>query len=81
MGVYVIYTKLYIFAAYALHALLLVGVAHAFGTVSHVQQSVRRMPKCMMKEFQEVSEVSITSPKTIKDMVVSQDGHVLSLLH
>ena len=35
MGVYVIYTKLYIFAAYALHALLLVGVAHAFGTVRH----------------------------------------------
>ena len=43
-------------------ALLLVGVAHAFGMVGHVQQSVRRIANCMLKEFQEVGEVSNTSP-------------------
>ena len=42
-------------------ALLLVGVARAFGTVSHMQQSVRRMAKCTMKEFQKVSKVLNTS--------------------
>ena len=44
--------------------LLLVGVAHSFGMVGHVQQSVRRMANCTMIEFQEVSEVSNTSPNT-----------------
>ena len=38
-------------------ALLLVAMAHAFGMVAHVQQSVRRMAKCTLKEFREVSEV------------------------
>ena len=28
-----------------------------FGTASHVQQSLKRMAKCTLKEFQEVSEV------------------------
>ena len=32
-------------------------VAYAFGTVGHVQPSVRRMAKHTLKEFQEVSEV------------------------
>ena len=39
-------------------ALLLVGVGHPFGTVGHVQQSVRRVAKCMLKEFQEVTDIS-----------------------
>ena len=42
-------------------ALVLVGVAHAFGTVGHVQQSVnsvRRMAKCTLKEFVRGSEWS-----------------------
>ena len=43
-------------------ALLLVGMACTFDIVSHVQQSVGRVAKHMMKEFQEVSEVSKTSP-------------------
>ena len=30
-----------------------VGVAHAFGTVGHLQQSVRRMAKRTLIEFQE----------------------------
>ena len=38
-------------------ALLIVGVANAFGMVGHVHQSVRRMAKHMLKEFQEVSDV------------------------
>ena len=38
-------------------ALLLVGMAYAFGTVGHVQPSVRRMAKHTLKEFQEVIEV------------------------
>ena len=38
-------------------ALLLVGVPHAFGTVSHVQQGVRKTAKCTLKELKEVSEV------------------------
>ena len=42
-------------------ALLLVGMAHAFGKVGHVQQSVRRMAKHMLKELLEVTEVSNTS--------------------
>ena len=42
---------------YALHALLLVGMARTFGTVGHVQQSWQS------EEFEEVSEVSNTSPK------------------
>ena len=59
------------FVVYALHAhlnnlwtdtcaLLLLGVACAFGTVSHVQQSVSsvRTAKHALKEFEEVSEVS-----------------------
>ena len=33
-------------------------VAHAFGAVGHVQQNMRRMAKCMLKEFNEVNEVS-----------------------
>ena len=32
-------------------ALLLVGMAHAFGMVGHVQQSVRRMAKRTLKEL------------------------------
>ena len=43
-------------------ALLIVGVGNAFGMVGHVHQSVRRMAKHMLKEFQEVSDVSNTSP-------------------
>ena len=39
-----------------------VGVARAFGTVGHLQRSVRRMAKRTLIEFQEVSEVSNTSP-------------------
>ena len=39
-------------------AILLVVVAHAFGTVGHVQQSMRRMAKCTLKEFDEVNKVS-----------------------
>ena len=82
----------------------LVGVAHAFGTVRQSVCSVRRMAKRMLKEFEEVSEVSNTSPNTTihgvltvlsrrvklvlvsmepgrsTGMVVSQDGHALSLL-
>ena len=50
-------------------ALLLVGVAHAFGMVNHVQQSVRRMAKHTLKEFQEVSKVLNTTKRD--DMVVS----------
>ena len=42
-------------------ALLLVGVAHVLG---HVQQSVRRMAKCTLKDFQEVCEAWSTSPNT-----------------
>ena len=34
----------------------LVSVARAFGTIGHVQQSVRTA-KCTLKEFKEVSEV------------------------
>ena len=47
-----------------IYALLLVGVASAFGVAGHVQQSVSsvRMAKYMLKEFEEVSEVSNTSP-------------------
>ena len=41
--------------------LLLVGVACAFGMVSHVQQ---KMKKHTLKEFQEVSKVWNTSPNT-----------------
>ena len=40
---------------------LLVGVVYAFGTISHVQQGVKRIAKCMLKEFQEVSMASNTS--------------------
>ena len=43
------------------HTLLLVGVACAFGMVSHVQQ---KMTKHTLKEFQEVSMVWNTSPNT-----------------
>ena len=43
-------------------ALLLVGMASAFGTVGHVQQIMRRMAKHTLKEFQEVSKVSNTTP-------------------
>ena len=32
-------------------ALLLVGVAHAFGTISHVKQGVRRMANRTLKEL------------------------------
>ena len=32
-----------------------------FGMMSHVQQGVKRIAKCMLKEFQEVSVVSNTS--------------------
>ena len=39
-------------------ALLLVGMACTFDMVSHVQQSVRRVAKHMMKEFQEVLNTS-----------------------
>ena len=42
--------------------LLLVSVALAFGTIGHVQQSVRT-GKRTLKEFKEVSEVSNTSLK------------------
>ena len=45
--------------------LLLVGVACAFEMVGHVQQSVsnvRRMVKHTLKEFEELSEISNTSP-------------------
>ena len=49
------------------HYCQLVGVAHAFRTVGHVQltcvSSVRRMAKCTLKEFGEVSEVLNTLPK------------------
>ena len=38
-------------------AVLLVGMANAFGTVGHVQQSAGRMAKRILKEFQKVSEV------------------------
>ena len=41
--------------------LLLVGMVCAFGTISHVQQDVKRMAKCTLREFQEVSEISNTS--------------------
>ena len=43
-----------------MHTLLLVGVAHAFGTVGHVQQSVgsvRTAKSTCTNEFEEVSEV------------------------
>ena len=60
-------------------ALLLVGMACTFDMVSHVQQSVRRVAKHTMKEFQEVSELSFKHLTKRKDMVVFQDGH--SLLH
>ena len=33
-------------------ALLLVGVAHAFGKVGHVQRSVRKMAKHTLKELE-----------------------------
>ena len=57
-------------------ALLLVGVASAFVTVSHVKQlSVRRMAKRTLKEFiesQKVSDVSNTSPNaTIRSLFAS----------
>ena len=45
-------------------SLLFVGITHSFGMVGHVQQSVRRLANCTMIEFQEVSEVSNTSPNT-----------------
>ena len=45
----------------ATRALLLIGVVRAFGMVSHVQQSVRRMAKRTMKQFQEAWEVWNTS--------------------
>ena len=50
-------------------ALLLVGVACAFRTAGHVQQSVRRIVKHTLKEFQKVNTVSNTS---LNVMVVSQ---------
>ena len=43
-------------------ALLLVGVAHAFGKVSHVQQSVRKMGKCTLKGLEGSEQGSNTSP-------------------
>ena len=43
-------------------ALLLIGVVRAFGIVSHVQQSVRRIAKRTTKQFQEAWEVWNTSP-------------------
>ena len=45
--------------------LLLVGVVCAFGTISNVQQGVKRIAKCTLKEFQEVSEISNTSPNAL----------------
>ena len=41
--------------------LLLVGVVCGFGTISHVQQGGKRIAKCTLKDFQEVSVVSNTS--------------------
>ena len=41
---------------------MIVGVASTFETVGHVQQSVRRITKLTLKEFQDVSDVSNTSP-------------------
>ena len=41
-----------------------VSVAHAFGTIGHVQQSVRT-GKCTLKEFEEVSKVSNTTEAKI----------------
>ena len=43
-------------------ALLLVGVAHAFGKVGHVQQSARKTAKCTVKELEESERGSNTSP-------------------
>ena len=45
-------------------ALVSVDMAHASGTVSHVRQSlssVRRIAKCTLKEFEEVTEVLNTA--------------------
>ena len=41
---------------------MIVGVASTFETVGHVQQSVRRITKHTLKEFQDMSDVSNTSP-------------------
>ena len=53
-------------------ATLLVGVAHAFGTVEHVQwsvKSVRMMVKRMLKEFEDVT--SVMSHTEHEDVVIS----------
>ena len=47
-----------------MHYSILVGIASAFETVGHVQESVRRVAKCTLKEFQKVSVVSNTSLST-----------------
>ena len=41
------------------HVWITVSMAYAFGTVGYVQQSVRRMAKHRMKEFQEVLNTSM----------------------
>ena len=43
-------------------ALLLVGVAHAFGKVGHVRRSVRETSKRTFKELEESERGSNTSP-------------------
>ena len=53
-------------------ATLLIGVAHAFGTVEHVQwsvKSVRMMVKRMLKEFEDVT--SVMSRTEHEDVVIS----------
>ena len=55
--------------------LLLVGMAHAFGSVVHVQRSVS-------KEIEESRQMAKRSSKRVRGsmgMVVSQDSHALSL--
>ena len=56
-------------------ALLLVGVACAFGMVGHVQPSMKSVRR--MKEFEDV--IVVSNHTEHKDMIVSQDNHALSL--
>ena len=46
-------------------AFLLLGAACAFGMVGHVQQSLRKMAKRTVKEFQEVSEDTPPTENTV----------------
>ena len=57
--------------------LLLVGVACAFGTVSHVQQNVRRMAKHTLKRVWG-SEQGFEHLNKREETIISQDGHELS---